>query len=227
MKKIVFIIFCLFLLCGCSIKKEKDNTKKVTDNSKEEVVGDEELKDEYIDTNPIKLGIFEAGGKYSNKEVIKDVYYAPFTDGVDIGSFEVFLTDEENISGTSYKDTWNKYYNLYDDISDYKIGYNIKFILSDGTNYEGTFLEPDIFKFTDYFYVYLYDDIHQEDNAFYSHLEEVNDDTLMTSIKLYAVGGINQVENIILTAFTYKDDNDFKDGIYRGNSRYTIRIKKK
>ena len=104
MKKIVFIIFCLFLLYGCSIKKEKDNTKKVTDNSKEEVV-DEEVKDEYIDTNPIKLGIFEAGGKYSNKEVIKDVYYAPFTDGVDIGSFEVFLTDEENISGTSYKDT--------------------------------------------------------------------------------------------------------------------------
>lgn len=224
MKKTFLIILCLFLLCGCSFSKKKEEVKDIKEESK---VTEEEVKDEYIDNNPIKLGIFEGNGKYSNKEVIKDVYYAPFENGVDIGSFEVFLTDEENISGTSFKDIWNKYYNLYDDISDYKVGYNIKFILSDGTNYESNFLEPDIFKFTEYFYVYLYDDVHQADNAFYSHLEEMEEDTLLTSIKLYAVGGIDKVENIILTAFTYKDDNDFKDGTYRGNSRYTIRIKKK
>ena len=224
MKKTFLILLCLFLLCGCSFSKKKEEVKDIKEESK---VTEEEVKDEYIDNNTIKLGIFEGNGKYSNKEVIKGTYYAPFTDGVDIGSFEVFLTDEEVVSGNSFKDIWNKYYNSYEDISDYKVGYNIKFILSDGTNYESNFLEPDIFKFTDYFYVYLYDDVHQEDNAFYSHLEEVNDDTLMTSIKLYGVGGIDKVENIILTAFTYKDDNDFKDGEYRGNSRYTIRIKKK
>lgn len=224
MKKTFLIILCLFLLCGCSFSKKKEEVKDIKEESK---VTEEEVKDEYIDNNPIKLGIFEGNGKYSNKEVIKDTYYAPFTDGVDIGSFEVFLTDDEVVNGSSFKDIWNKYYSLYDDISDYKVGYNIKFILSDGTNYESNFLEPDIFKFVDYFYVYLYDDVHQVDNAFYSHLEEMEDDTLITSIKLYAVGGIDKVENIILTAFTYKDDNDFKDGNYRGNSRYTIRIKKK
>ena len=62
----------------------------------------------------------------------------------------------------------------------------------------------------------------------YSHLDEVGDDTLMTSVKLYAVSGIDEVEDIILTAFTYKDINDFdKDGNYRGKSSYTIKIKRK
>lgn len=224
MKKIFILLFCLFLLCGCSFKKEKEEVKDLKDDAKETI---EEVKDDYIDTNPIKLGIFEGNGKYSSKEVIKDTYYGPFESGVDIGSFEVFLTDSKIVSGSSFKDVWNQYYNTYEDISEYKVGYNIKFILSDGTNFESNFLEPDIFKFTDYFYVYLYDDVHQEDNSFYSHLEEMNDNTLITSIKLYGVGGIDKVENIILTAFTYKDDNDFKDGEYRGNSRYTIRIKKK
>ena len=62
----------------------------------------------------------------------------------------------------------------------------------------------------------------------YSHLEEVNDNTLMTSIKIYAVDGIDNVQNIILTAFTYDDEDDFDDnGNYRGSSSYTINIKRK
>ena len=55
----------------------------------------------------------------------------------------------------------------------------------------------------------------------------MNSDTLITSVKLYATDGIERVENIILTVFTYDDENDFdQNGDYRGNSRYTIRIKK-
>ena len=105
---------------------------------------------------------------------------------------------------------------------------NIKFILNDGTNLDNTFLKPDIFYFAKYFYVYFYDDIHQKDGTMYSHLEEVNDNTLMTSIKLYAVDGIDNVQNIILTAFTYDDKDDFDDnGNYRGSSSYTIEIKRK
>ena len=56
----------------------------------------------------------------------------------------------------------------------------------------------------------------------------MNDNTKITSIKIYAVGGIDKVENFILTVFTYKDSNDFDaDGNYRGNSIYGIRIKRK
>lgn len=224
MKKML-ILMTILLICGCAINKKEVKEDKKEDAPKEEAPQVEE--DKYADDNPIKLGIFEGTGKYRDKKVIEDVYYGPFESNVDIGSFEVFLTDKKEVSGSSFKDIWNQYYGEYDDISEYKIGYNIKFILSDGTNFEGNFLEPDIFRFGDYFFVYLYDDVHQEDNVIYSHLEEMEDNTLITSIKLYGVDGIEKVENIILTAFTYKDDNDFKDGTYRGNSSYTIRIKKK
>lgn len=224
MKKIIILLLVL-LASGCSLKKEKQELNK--ENKDKEEIKEEKIVDEYKDDNPIKLGIFEVDNNYHNKKVIEDAFYTDFKSLTDLGSFEVFFTNDKTVDGSSFKDTWNKYYNKYENIDSYKIGYNIKFILSDGTNFESNFLEPDIFKFNEYFYVYLYDDVNQKDGAFYSHLEEVNDNTLMTSIKIFGVEKIDEVENIILTAFTYKSDEDFdKDGNYRGNSRYTIRIKK-
>ena len=56
----------------------------------------------------------------------------------------------------------------------------------------------------------------------------MNDDTIMTSVKLYAVGGIDKVEDIVLTVFTYDSEDDFDvSGNYRGNSKYSINIKRK
>ena len=49
----------------------------------------------------------------------------------------------------------------------------------------------------------------------------------MTSVKLYAVDVIDEVESITLTAFTYDEDDFDKDNNYRGNSKYTINIKRK
>ena len=221
MKKI--IILCL-LLTGCSFT----NTDKIEESTPiKEQLQVEEVP-EYIDDNPINLGLFLYDNNYHNKEVIKDTYYTDFISGTDIGSFEVFLTDDDIIDGNKFKDTWNKYYNMYEDISNYKVGFNIKFMLYDGTSYEDNILEPDIFKFSDYFYIYLYDDIHQADGAFYSHLETMEDNTLITSIKLFAVDGIDKVESIILNAFTYDSIDDFdKNNNYRGNSLYVIRIKRK
>lgn len=221
MKKILILI--LLLLTGCSFTNTKEKNKEISNNNKVE-----ETIPEYIDNNPIKLGLFLYDNNYHNKEVIKDTYYTDFISGTDIGSFEVFLTDNNIIDGNSFKDTWNKYYNMYEDISNYKIGFNIKFMLYDGNNYEANILEPDIYKFSEYFYIYLYDDIHQEDGTFYSHLESIDDNTLITSIKLYAVDGIDRVESIILNAFTYDSINDFDDNNnYRGKSLYVIRIKRK
>lgn len=224
--KKVLLVGIIFLICGCSLLN-KEEKKEITTN-KNNNDNNTKIEEEYIDDNPIKLGIFYVDNNYHNKSVIKDAYYENFTNGVDIASFEVFLTSDEVIEGNKFKDTWNTYYNKYENIDNYKIGYNIKAILKDGTILNNTFLEPDIFHFTNYFYVYFYDDVHQKDGAFYSHLDEVGDDTLMTSVKLYAVSGIDDVEDIILTAFTYKDTNDFdKDGNYRGKSSYTIKIKRK
>lgn len=223
MKKVLLFIL-IILLTGCSSKTIKEETIK-KDLTEEAPIKEEE---KYEDDNPIKLGLFLYDNNYSNKSVLEKEYYTNFTSGVDIGSFEVFLTDEKTIDGTSFKNTWNKYYSNYNDIDNYKVGFNVKFILSDGTNFNANFLEPDIFKFSEYFYVYLYDDINQEDGTIYSHLETMSENTMLTSIKLYAVEGIDKVENIILTAFTYDGEEDFdSDGNYRGSSSYTIRIKRK
>ena len=59
-------------------------------------------------------------------------------------------------------------------------------------------------------------------------MEEVKDDTIYSSIKLYLHKQINEITSpITLTVFTYKDDSDFVDGHYRGNSKYTITINNK
>lgn len=223
MKKI--IILSLLLLTGCSIMN--NNTNKVEETPVKDRKENEEDTITYVDDNPIKLGLFLYDNNYHNKEVIKDAYYTDFINGTDIGSFEVFFTSDEIVDGNKFKDTWNKYYNMYDNIDNYKIGFNIKFMLNNGTSYEGNILEPDIYKFGKYFYIYLYDDIHQVDGAFYSHLESMKDNTLITSIKLYAVDGIDEVESIILNAFTYDSEEDFDNDNYRGNSLYVIRIKRK
>lgn len=225
MKKICLILLFLFL-SSCSLKEEKGENNNISeDNIATENTVIEE--DKYTDDNPIKLGLFLYDNNYYNKSKLKDTYYTDFVNGQDIGSFEVFLTDEEMVSGTNFKNTWNKYYDNYDDIDNYKVGFNIKFILNDGTSYGSNFLEPDNYKFGDYFYVYLYDDVNQADGAFYSHLESMNDNTLLTSIKIYAVDGIDKVENFILSVFTYDSEDDFdEEGNYRGNSIYAIRIKR-
>lgn len=216
------LLVLILLLSACSFNKDK-NVINISQGSN---INIEEEK--YDNDNPIKLGLFLSDNNYSNKQRLEDIYYSNFISGTDIGSFEVFLTDDEIVNGTNFKDIWNKYYYNYENIDNYKIGFNIKFILNDGTNYNANFLEPDIYKFSEYFYVYLYDDIHQLDGSYYSHLESMNDNTLLTSIKIYAVDGIDKVENIILNVFTYDSRDDFdENGNYKGNSIYVIRIKKK
>lgn len=220
--KKVLLLVCILLLPGC-FSNNISNNKEIDDVSEEEI---EEEKEEYLDDNPIKLGLFLYNNNYANKKKLDNTYYTSFINGQDIGSFEVFLTDSDTINGTTFKNVWNSYANNYSNIN-YKIGFNIKFILEDGTNYNANFLKPDIYKFSPYFYIYLYDDVHQEDGVFYSHLEEMKDDTLLTSIKIYAVDEIAKVQNIILSAFTYDSDDDFdEEGNYRGNSRYVVRIKR-
>ena len=56
----------------------------------------------------------------------------------------------------------------------------------------------------------------------------IKDNTIFTTIKLTTSTKINDItSDIELTAFTYLDDNDFLDGNYRGNSKFTTIIKKK
>ena len=220
MKKIYFLI--LILLTSCKVNNNEAN------QIQEQLFTEEVQEEKYIDNNEVKLSLFLYDGNYKNKTRIEDTYYTEFRSGNDIGSFEVFLTDEEIVDGTTFKNTWNKYYIQYENIENHKIGFNIKFILKDGTHYNANYFEPDTYKFGKYFYTYLYDDVNQLDGTYYSHLEEIEENTLLTSIKIYAVENIDEVDSFILSAFTYDTEDDFDgEGNYKGNSIYVIRIKRK
>lgn len=226
MKKILIITCMLLILTSCTNeiqpRKIESNNDNITSNIKEEI------KDTYVDNNPITLGIY----MYTNSSTPRyktNEYKNNWKLNVDICSLEIFYTNEEQIPGTNFKNLWNNYYQNYTDIDSYKIGYLIEFNTANEGKIKKYIKSPQdtdsIFK---YIQVYLYDDIHQ-DGGWYSHIteNEYNNDSILTSIKLTGSTYIDEItSDISLTAFTYDDDDFDENGEYRGISKETVIIKR-
>lgn len=211
MKNKVLIIVIMLLLTGC-IKQEKIEIN-------EEKVIEKEIKEEYVDDNPIKIGIYE-----DDIKLVKEYKLKKESRNETVLSF--YYTDIENLENRRQKENWNKFYNQYSNINNYKIGFHFEFYVGD-EKIEKTILKPDTFAFEPYFYIYIYDDINQPDNTFYSHLEEsdVNENTIFSSIKIFLMQPYDITSPIEFTVFTYDDLNDFdENNNYRGNSKYKINI---
>lgn len=226
MKKILIITCMLLTLTSCSYKTQpinkKDNKKNITSNVKEEI------KDTYIDNNPITLGIY----MYTNSSTPRyktNEYKNNWELNVDICSLEIFYTNEDQIPGTNFKNLWNNYYQNYTDINSYKIGYLIEFNTANEGKIKKYIKSPqDTDSIYKYIQLYLYDDIHQ-DGGWYSHIteNEYNNDSILTSIKLTGSTYIDEItSDISLTAFTYDDDDFDENGEYRGISKQTVIIKR-
>ena len=217
MIKILFILIIL-LLTGCSME-DKDKNKEI-----EKLINDppvEPQEPQYVDTNPLK------GGLYKKGKLVKE-YNTNFQDRKDIAVFDIVYSNLDDLGSTNLKNNWYKYYNEYTDIKDYKTGFYLSFETSE-KKYESLIKDPS--KQHDlhpYLYYYLYDGVHA--TGHYSHLEmkDLKEDTIYASIKLYMhLQSKDIISPITLTVFTYKDDNDFIDGHYRGNSYHTITIENK
>ena len=210
MKKIV-LLFIVCLLLGCA--KEEVKEKEVVDVPVVEEV-------EYVDKNPIILGIYQ-----NDYSLVKD-YYTYRTPRKDL-FFTTYYTNDETLMSGSTKYKWYEYYNKYENIENYKIGYNISFYVGDEYISKNIINITNEYVFDPYFYVYLYDDIHQADGAWYSHItsDEDSDTTMYTSIKIFLMEPEKITSSITLTAFTYDSEDDFDpSGNYRGNSKYSIKI---
>lgn len=220
MKKYLIILMCFVLLTACSLKKE---TKVINnDNSVNEVEDDIIETPSYIDNNPVKVG-FYLDGKRINE------YKTKFRNDMDIAVFDIYFTDLDDVGNNSTKTNFNKFYSNYEDASKYKIGFFISYDAID-KHYEKVILNADTeYWVAPYIYVYLYDDIHQADGAWYSHVtkDEYNDETIFSSIKLYLAEKYEGITSpISLTVFTYDGMDDFdEDGYYRGESSHTVIIK--
>ncbi|MDD3187294.1 MAG: hypothetical protein PHD02_02335 [Bacilli bacterium] len=219
MKKI-YVFMILLLISGCSFINNSECVNKAEEIIEEEPVIEKPI---YVDDNPITVGIYQNGDMN-----LLTRFTSAWHTMTDINVFTVAYTNDPYIGGYYYQDIWQKYYANYSDIEDYKIGYYIGFYLTDGSYRGEVVLSPDEMEdFCPYLYLYLYDDANQARGSWYSHVNsgEVTDDTLFTSIKLFAGEHIEEVVSpITLSAFTYDDEEDFLDGKYRGNSIYTILI---
>ena len=110
MKKFILLV-CILFISGCTTS-DKDSV--IEDNT----IGDnnvivEEPVEEYKDNNDVKLGLFLYDNNYRNKERIEDTYYADFITGTDIGSFEVFLTDDKVIDGVNFKNAADDFFKAF------------------------------------------------------------------------------------------------------------------
>lgn len=218
MKRIIYICLIILLLTGCNSKKEvKVEAKKIIDNKIEE-----KIKEQYTDTNPIKLSL------YVDKKKISE-YISPMTIYKDIVSLECYFTEDDIINKGSFKDVFNNYYQNYQNIDDYRIGYYIHFKTTTSEISKYIYSPSDVESFFNYVQIYLYDDINQ-DSSWYDHVskEEYNEKTLLTSIKLTASTDIDKVESDIeVTAFSYKKEDINDKGEYLGDSKYQVTIKHK
>lgn len=221
MRKVFVLIICLVLFTGCTVNKVK-NTK-----SKEKKVEiKKEEKEVYKDENNMPISFYENNKKITTKNVVQKV-------GYDLGVFQVFPSNEDNLKlakshWDSFYDEWSK----YDTNHNTKIGYNVSFSTNDGKSISYNILSPTYPKeYDSYMMPFLYDDYNNRGKSWYSHVEEkdYNENTFLTSIKLFANGDISNINsNINLTVFTYDTEDDF-DPItkeYRGNSKATLVLTK-
>ena len=218
MKKIFLLIIILFAV-GChKLSDEEKRIEEAINNPPTETP--EPTPEPYVDTNPIKVGI------YKDYKLVHE-FNKKFKDQTDIAIFNVLFTNEEKVTKNgNFKNTWKKYYNQYENVKDYKIGFELSVEIK-GEEQVNILLNPkNQHKIYPTLYAYLYDDIHN--SGYYSHVEmkDVKDDTVYSSIKLYLHKQTKDITSpITLTVFTYKDDNDFdENGRYRGNSKHTITI---
>lgn len=231
MKKKLLIILMLLFLTSCNqntTKPTTNNSNQKNNNTPEKNIAIEK-EETYIDNNPITLGIYMYYNSYTNRELLTE-YKTNWQPHTDICSLEIYYTNEPNIPGSNQKKLWNTYFNNYKNINNYRIGYLIEFETQNEETIEKYILSPndtpDIYK---YIQLYLYDDIHQQDDTWYSHIttNEYTNNNILTSIKLTGGDQINEItSNITLTAFTYDEDDFDENNKYRGISKSNITIKR-
>lgn len=225
MKKILLITL-LILLSGCSNSNNYEKTPSIkTDNITPSL---DTTKSEDNSENEITIGLYKYYSRNTNRKLITE-YDANWNYHQDISSFEVFYTNEEEITGNYIQDTFPEYANNYPNINNYKIGYIISFI-TNNEEINKTILSPkDTEEFFNYLEIYLYDDYHREKGVWYSHTteEEFNENTLLTSIKLTAGKQIEEIiSDIKVTTFAYNNSDFDENNNYIGNNKYTIIVKK-
>ncbi len=147
----------------------------------------------------------------------------------DLACFSLVPTAENEIAikkyNTDWLDIWNRYYGEKD-----KIGYEFSVFLKSGETKHITVKQTsDTMKLSEYFELYLYDDVYHADDKFYSHTTqqefENRENVLNTSVKITLCNKCYDIEKIEITGFVYSSDTDFdQNGAYIGANKTVCTI---
>lgn len=175
---------------------------------------------------------------YIKRHLVVGEYRTTWVTGKDIGVFYAYPTRKETVESLPFMDLFKLYWNtdFFPNADEYKIGYHLTFTLESSEVVEMTIRlprdcpkDPNAY-FYQYIEVYVYDNLHRIPGPTFYHLEESStyDETIMTSIKLTAGTRSSEVVSAVLTAFVFKDDNDFDPvtGEYIGRTSYEIAVLK-
>lgn len=236
LKVSIFILLAILVIIFIKYFRNNKNENTLSDKENleqktEEIIKNEEEKvPKYVDDNPITVGLYVKEGNY--KKLVKE-YYCGWDPEEVLGLFYTVYTNEEKISSNNFNLVWKEYLNDYTNIDKYRIGYNIKFTMNTGEIIDQTILTPDhAYLMYPEIQFYLYDDINLVPGKRYYHVtsDEMNENTICSSVKLVGDKKTPNISSDIeLTAFTYDSNDDFypDTGKYRGNSYYTVIIKRK
>lgn len=178
--------------------------------------------------SPDTVGLYIPAEDGTRARALVMEFSAKRTAKTDIDCFEVIASQDARLEGSSFASIWNAAWDSYENTENAKIGFVISFDLAGGQTVTKTILKPsDSADFYDYLEIYLYDDIHQTPGVWYTHLEDkdMEDDTVISSIKLTAGSKIGEVGDITLTAFIYNGEDCFDEtGAYIGQAAYTVAV---
>ena len=177
-------------------------------------------------SRPDTVSFYRPEGKsYSPRIRMGDEFSARWKKGEDIGSFEVIASDAERLEGDFFGDIFGACWKAFPDADQCKIGFTLRYTLSDGGEIQYTMLSPSHIEHTEYIECWLYDDYHRQPHKSYSHIKAMKDDTLITSIKLTCGRKIADVQEIWLTAFICASLDEFDaDRNYTGPTACTLHI---
>ena len=230
-KKIIPVLILLIIIVYLAIYIVKDIPNKKTESFNNTIsnitntnVTNNVVKNEWKDNNPITIGLYHSNSTTGKRE-LKTEYTANWTYHKDIISFNVFYTNEEELSNKKLVPLYEEYASKYDNIDDYRIGYIIEF-----NDTKVQILRPsDTDQIFNILEIYLYDAIAHKNDSWYSHTtdKEFNENTLLQGIKLTAGKNIDNITtNIKITAFTYDSDDFDENNNYKGISKYSLIVKK-
>lgn len=241
MKRIVILLALVAMLAGCAFVPEipqtqPDNTTVTTAPTTEPTTAPTTepttVPTETVfvpDVSPDVVGIYIPAEDGTKARKLITEFTAKRTAKKDIDCFEIFASQEELLTGRSFSAIWKEAWEQHEGQESAKIGFIIEFSLTGGKNVRAQLLKPsDSADFFEYLEIYMYDDIHQTPGVWYTHLEDgdMDEETIISSIKLTSGSKIAEVGDIILTAFIYDGADNFDaNGDYIGEVLQTIVIK--